>query len=141
MRMKRTKGFTLVELMVVVLIVAILAAVAITLMKGRIDAAKCSEAKAGIGTLASALRTYAADNPNFAATPTKAQISVLATDLNGTYFDDPAYQIVSASCNNGVLSYVITATAANSTRANPPTNPAKVTLTVVAGGAATWSQT
>ena len=135
------KGFTLVELMVVVLIVAILAAVAIPLMQGRIDAAKWSEAKAGIGTIASGLRAYAAEHPTFAAAPTKADIGILATDLNGTYFDDPAYQIVSASCANGVLSFVITATAANSTRTNPPTTPATVTLTVLTGGEATWSQT
>jgi len=137
--MKRAKGFTLVELMVVVLIVAILAAVAIPLMQGRIDAAKWSEGKAGIGTIASGLRAYAAENPNFAAAPTLAQIGILSTDLDGTYFTSAAYAITSASATNGVLSFVITCTAANSTRANKPTAPATVTLTVVAGGAATWS--
>lgn len=139
--MKRAKGFTLVELMVVVLIVAILAAVAIPLMQGRINSAKWSEGKAAIGTIASGLRAYAAENPNFLVAPTKAEVGILSTDLNGTYFDDPAYQIVSASCANGVLSFVITATAANSTRSDPPTSPATVTLTVVAGGEAVWSQT
>jgi general secretion pathway protein G len=41
--MSKAKGFTLVELMVVILIVSILAAVAIPILRGRIDAAKWSE--------------------------------------------------------------------------------------------------
>ena len=138
--MKSARGFTLIELIIVVLIVAILAAVAIPIMRGHIDAAKWSEGKTAIGTIASALRVYAVENPTFATAPTKAQVGVLATDLNGTYLDDPAYTIVSASSNSGVLSFVITATAANSNRSNPPTSPATVTLTVVADDQATWSQ-
>ena len=55
------KGFTLVELMVVILIVAILAAVAIPIMRGRVDAAKWSEGKAMMGTIATAIRAYVAE--------------------------------------------------------------------------------
>jgi len=40
------RAFTLVELMVVILIVAILAAVAIPVLRNRVDAAKWSEGKA-----------------------------------------------------------------------------------------------
>ena len=65
--MKAKKAFTMVELMVVILIVGILAAVAVPLMRGRIDSSKWSEGKAGMGTIASALRAYAAEKANFAA--------------------------------------------------------------------------
>ena len=59
--MKSRKGFTLIELMVVILIVGILAAVAIPLMRGRIDSAKWSEGKAIMGTIATALRAHIAE--------------------------------------------------------------------------------
>ncbi len=88
--MKARKGFTLIELMVVILIVAILAAVAIPIMRGRIDAAKWSEGKAMAGTLATAIRAYAAeksiDGSYGADTPSLATLGFAAGDLTGTYF-------------------------------------------------------
>lgn len=131
--MKSSKGFTMVELMVVVLIVGILAAVAVPLMSGRIDASKWSEAKAAMGTIASALRSYAAEKGSFASTPTLADIGIAGNDLDGTYFSSGAYTISSASAINGQVSFVITCTAANSTRGGKPNNPAVMTLASNAG--------
>ena len=65
--MESRKGFTLVELMVVILIVSILAGVAIPLMQGRINSAKWSEANAAAGTIRTAIRAYFAENPTAAA--------------------------------------------------------------------------
>ena len=62
--MKRRKGFTLIELMVVILIVGILAAVAIPILRGRIDAAKWSEGKAMMGSIGTAIRAYHAEKRN-----------------------------------------------------------------------------
>ncbi len=53
--MRSRVGFAMVELIVAVLIVGVLAAVAMPLMSGRIDASKWSEGKAAMGTIASAL--------------------------------------------------------------------------------------
>jgi len=87
------KGFTLVELMVVILIVAILAAIAIPIMRGRIDAAKWTEGKAMMGTIATALRAHAAENPAFTGAFTDASpewtwtaLGLREADFEGTYF-------------------------------------------------------
>jgi type IV pilus assembly protein PilA len=87
--MKARKGFTLVELMVVVLIVGILAAVAIPMMQGRIDAAKWSEGKAGAGTIASAVRAYCAEKgADAVASPDLiTDLGFADSDLDGTYFN------------------------------------------------------
>ncbi|MHC4212235.1 MAG: type IV pilin protein [Planctomycetota bacterium] len=91
--MKRRKGFTLIELMVVILIVGILASVAIPILRGRINAAKWSEGKAMMGSIATAIRAYHAENGPTGTAPTTLGIAATglgfaAGDLDGTYFVD-----------------------------------------------------
>ncbi|MHC4149374.1 MAG: type IV pilin protein, partial [Planctomycetota bacterium] len=76
--MESRKGFTLIELMVVILIVGILAAVAIPIMRGRIDSAKWSEGKAGAGSVRTAARAFMAEKgPTWGG----AWLGVTLTDL------------------------------------------------------------
>ena len=98
-KMEKVKGFTLVELMVVVLIVGILAAVAVPTMRGRVDAAKWSEAKAGAGRIATALRTYAVKEQ--AATASLTTLGFTVSDLHGTYFVFGDYSITASSFTAG----------------------------------------
>ena len=118
--MKKRKGFTLIELMVVILIVGILAAVAVPLMRGRIDAAKWSEGKAIMGTISTSLRAHLAEKGSaFTAVPTLTQLGFAAGDLTGTYFtggesgagdftwvindDDPIDLLITAAAGTGIV--------------------------------------
>ena len=127
--MNGRRGFTMVELMVVVLIVGVLAAVAVPLMSGRIDASKWSEAKAGMGTIASALRAYAAEQGSFTSAPSLSTIGIANADLDGTYFSHECYEITSASASSGQVTFVITCTASKSSRSGVPSSPTGMTLT------------
>jgi len=96
--MRSRKGFTLIELMVVILIVGILAAVAIPIMRGRIDAAKWSEGKSGCGTIGTALRAYAAERGATGTyPPSLATLGFIASDLHGTYFTIANYSVTAAT--------------------------------------------
>jgi len=117
MKMKNRKGFTLVELMVVILIVGILAAVAIPLMQGRIDKAKWSEANATAGTIRTAVRAYAAETSVATAATlsgllsvvgTQTKLGFVASDLEGTYFTAGDYDITSVD-GNGIAVITVTA--------------------------------
>lgn len=128
---KSSKAFTMIELMVVVLIVGILAAVAIPLMSGRVDASKWSEAKASMGTIATAIRAYAAEKgkDGISATPSLEQLGIATSELNGTYFLSACYTISDVAVSDvGVVSFTIECDAAKG-RDNAPKKPAKMTLT------------
>ena len=112
--MKSRKGFTLIELMVVILIVGILAAVAIPIMRGRVDSAKWSEGKSGMGTVATALRAYAAEKGATGTyPPSLTELGFIASDLHGTYFTIANYSIPVCTFTAGAdpeLTYTIRCT-------------------------------
>lgn len=132
--MEKRKGFTLIELMVVIFIVGILAAVAIPIMRGRIDSAKWSEGKAGAGSIRTAARAFCAERgPNWGGTWANVTLADLGfnlvnaaggDDLDGKYFTNEAYAVVFT----GYDQYTITVTAASSLSAEKPTSPASMTL-------------
>ncbi len=93
--MKSRKGFTLIELMVVVLIVAVLAAILIPMLTARLEAARWSEGKAGAGTLATAIRAMVAEQGEDFASSTTVADYLNAQDLRGKYFSIGDYSITS----------------------------------------------
>lgn len=134
------KGFTLIELMIVVLIVAILAAVALPLMMNRADAAKWTEGRATMGTIAMNLKAwYAQNGANTTLTPTiggggAGDIGVSAGDLSGTYFNSGDYTFSVAPAINTATGVITGTISCTGTKGNSPTNPTTVTLTLSSNG-------
>lgn len=67
-RLTRTRGFTLIEIMVVVVILSILAALAVPKIMSRPDEARITKAKQDIRAVESALKLYRLDNFRYPTT-------------------------------------------------------------------------
>jgi general secretion pathway protein G len=66
--LRREKGFTLIEIMVVVVIIGLLATLVLPRVLGRQEQAQIEKARADIQALSSALKLYKLDNYNFPST-------------------------------------------------------------------------
>ncbi|MFZ6846674.1 type II secretion system major pseudopilin GspG [Undibacterium sp. RuRC25W] len=64
----RSRGFTLIEIMVVVVIMGILAALVVPKLMGRTDDARIAAAKQDISTVMQALKLYRLDNQRYPTT-------------------------------------------------------------------------
>ena len=61
----RSRGFTLIELMVVILIIGVLAALIVPKVMSRPDEARITAAKSDIATITQALNLYKLDNQRY----------------------------------------------------------------------------
>lgn len=114
---QQSKGFTLIELMVVILIVSILAAIAIPLMKARVDKSKWSEACTSAGTIRTAIRNYASEKSIVTAQAliglklsdavVRDTLDFATEDLEGTYFSAGDYTITSVN-GDGIAEITVT---------------------------------
>jgi general secretion pathway protein G len=77
LRARRTRGFTLIEIMVVVVIMGVLAALVVPRLMGRADDARVLAAKQDIATLMQSLKLYRLDNQRFPSTEQGLQALVV----------------------------------------------------------------
>ena len=109
--MKSRKGFTLIELMVVVLIVAVLAAVLVPMMTARLESARWAEVKAGAGTIANSIRAMYAEQGTDFTNSTTVTDYINAEDVYGRYFDISCYTVTlvtSPDTGNYPVTYLVT---------------------------------
>jgi prepilin-type N-terminal cleavage/methylation domain-containing protein len=111
--MNNRAGFTLIELMVVVLMVGILAAVVMPMLTGRISASKWTEAKSAAGMIRTAVRTYWAEEGGATYTGDYTaelgggvtvfgdKLGINAADIAGNYFGSGCYNINSVNVATG----------------------------------------
>lgn len=78
----RQRGFTLIEIMVVVVIMGILAALVVPKLMGRTDDARIIAARQDIATLMQGLKLYKLDNQRYPTTEQGLQ-SLIARPVNG----------------------------------------------------------
>jgi prepilin-type N-terminal cleavage/methylation domain-containing protein len=109
------RGFTMVELMVVILIVGILAAVTVPILRGRIGQAKWSEGAAIAGTIRAAVRAYYGEDSVAVAAMAGSTLDAIqetlgftSGDLTGQYFQASNFTFASV---DGVGNATITVTA------------------------------
>lgn len=105
-------GFTLVELMVVAIIVAILAAVAVPLMMANRDQAIATEGQTGLGVVRTAMNLYKLEHGHYPVSEqgknleSASGLTLKLGDLDGKYFKTDHYVLTTVTPSN----YVITAT-------------------------------
>lgn len=120
MRSGDQSGFTLVEMLIVMVVIGILATVAIPMYQLVPERSKATEGDAALGAIRSAMRVYYGEhgtyvNPSFVdggAVTAGGILSVSDTDLAGRYFSTECYTFDGAPAAN---TFTIECDGANST--------------------------
>lgn len=97
----RRSGFTLIELMVVIIIIGVLALVATSMISGHIKKARKAEAVTAMGTIYAAERKYYAEWGGYLDVPITGEarssayhsLGIDLSDLDGVYFSNNCYHI------------------------------------------------
>ena len=107
----KRKGFSLIELVMVILVAGILVSVTVPIVRGRMEQAKWSEGAGMAGAVKTAVRAYFVNNPTAAAdlagslvSDVEASLGFQAGDLTGRYFSSDQLTISSVDAyGNAVI--------------------------------------
>jgi len=112
------KAFSLMEIVAVLVIIAVLAAIAIPMMHARIDSGKWSEANATAGIIQRAVRVYFSEtgDKNVCTTledpSTQVKLGLHPEDLSGVFFVAGDYRIADIT-PTGIATVVVTGSQSN----------------------------
>jgi len=133
--MKKQQGFTLIELMIVVAIIGILAAIAIPAYQDYTIRAQVSEGLSLSSGAKAAVAEFFQDSGAYPTTNLEAGLATLPTAINGKYVSSVAVTAVGAT---GVITVLFGAADANVALS---AGPAELTLTATGtptGGSIVW---
>lgn len=107
--MKRKKGFTLIEMMIVILVIAVLALIVGLAVRNAGQRAKTSRKLADVGAINDASLVYSNDTGTLATTVTQLMASTGPTGYQGPYLSRPVepkdpYTGQSYTLTNGTVS-------------------------------------
>ncbi|MBF0483410.1 MAG: type II secretion system protein [Candidatus Omnitrophica bacterium] len=133
MKRLNQQGFSMIELLVVLLIIGVLAAVAAPMFLANADKAKAAEAVAGVGSIRSAERVYAMQHSGAFVSPIAVGVNYFSTTLgvpadrntslglnldNAKYFSPASYTVVAVPAAGvhitNPVDFVVIANGANS---------------------------
>ncbi|NQV14289.1 prepilin-type N-terminal cleavage/methylation domain-containing protein [bacterium] len=107
--MRKNSGFSLVELMIVIVIIGVLAAVAVPIYNNNVTKAKMSEADAALGSIRTQLRVYYGENGDYPTVSPAGYVigatwnDIKAGEITGTYFSDSSYTYLSSDGSDYTL--------------------------------------
>ena len=99
--MRKNSGFSLVELMIVIVIIGVLAAVAVPIYNNNVTKAKMSESDASLGSIRTQLRVYYGENGNYPTVSPAGYVigaswnDIRTGEITGKYFTDSSFTYLS----------------------------------------------